>query len=26
VAVQGVQTGMDVVTNPGLVKKVNQEI
>jgi putative membrane fusion protein len=26
VAVQGVQTGTDVVTNPGLVKRINREI
>ena len=26
VAVQGVQPGMDVVTNPGLVKRIDQEI
>ncbi len=26
VAVQGVQTGVDVVTNPGLVQKINQKI
>jgi putative membrane fusion protein len=26
VALQGIQVGVDVVTNPGLVKKINQEI